>query len=196
MATHPFSTAKVATLLLLCGLVPIVESCSIDPVHDQEVVDLGGEIDTIPVGEYHRAGQPCTVCHGPEGPAATQFSMAGTIFDSSGSLVGLGNVQVLLVDALGTSPPQNPLTNCVGNFFISPDVWTPSYPVLVGLQSGKIKTSMTTQISRASSCAECHVAGPASYDSVGQVYISASPNPKLEMACPVSNDAAADSGAL
>ena len=61
-------------------LVHLSTSCSLDPVHDGQVSALGAEDSSIPVGEYHRAGQPCTVCHGGEGPAKEVFSVAGTIY--------------------------------------------------------------------------------------------------------------------
>jgi hypothetical protein len=47
------------------GLGVSVASCDTDPVHQAEVDALGGEVQGVSQGEYHRAGQPCTVCHGP-----------------------------------------------------------------------------------------------------------------------------------
>jgi hypothetical protein len=182
---------RIALLVATLGVGAGALSCiGEDPVHDDQVANLPGEVPGIPIGEYHRAGQQCTLCHGPEGPANTEFSMAGTVFDAKDSLVGVGNVQVLLVDSLGSSPPTGSVvTNCVGNFYVTPDQWTPAFPVLVGLQSGATSTAMLTQISRATSCAQCH-ADPASTSAIGHVYIDVSVNPMEESACPVSPNAA------
>jgi hypothetical protein len=186
MKSSSMTTSRVGCLLAFAALASIGGACDDDPVHDAQVAALGGEITGIPQGPYHRAGQPCTVCHGPEGPAATQFSMAGTVFDMPSDLVGVGNIQVLLVDAAGTSPPQGSvITNCVGNFYVTPDMWTPSFPVLAGLASGSMMATMTTQISRATSCAECHY-DPPSTMSVGHLYLGVALNPDEEMACPVN----------
>jgi hypothetical protein len=190
------STTRFSCLLAMAAFAPVAISClGSDPVHDAEVTALGGEVDGIPVGQYHRAGQPCTVCHGPQGPASTQFSLAGTVFNAPGSLVGIDKAQVLLIDASGSSPTSSIETNCVGNFFVSPDLWTPAFPVLVGLQSGTVKTQMTTQISRATSCAECH-ADPPGLSAVGHVYLQVAVNPDEEAKCPVSPNAGSELGAV
>jgi cytochrome c553 len=196
------STTRIVCSLVMVALAPAVGSCIEDPVHDQAVAALGNEVPGVAQGPYHRAGEPCTVCHGPEGPASTQFSMAGTIFtsplntSSSGMLVGLGNVQVLLVDSTGSSPSVGSvITNCVGNFYITPEEWTPSFPVLVGLQSGTTATKMTTQISRATSCAQCH-ANPPSPSTVGNVYFDVAVDPDEEHMCPVSVTIGGQPGAV
>jgi hypothetical protein len=124
-----------------------------------------------------------------------QFSLAGTVFDSNHSAVGVDNAQILIVDSNGSSPTAPVVTNCVGNFFITPEQWNPAFPILVGIQSGKISATMFSQISRATSCAECH-ADPPSYDSVGHVFIDVSPNPRLEQTCPVSPNAAGPDGGV
>jgi hypothetical protein len=88
-------------LLLAASMVvaAAISSCA-DPVHDALVASLGPENPAVPQGQYHRAGQPCTACHGPEGPAKTQFSLAGTIFWSggvaqySGSVIGVDDAIV------------------------------------------------------------------------------------------------------
>jgi hypothetical protein len=191
MTARLFSTASVMALLGVGPLLAAV-SCAEDPVHDQQVFALGGEDPNIPPGPYHRAGQPCTVCHGPQGPATTQFSLAGTIFEKN-SLLGVENAEILLVDAYGTNPPNVPLTNCVGNFYITPDVWNPAFPLSVGVAAGGMKMPMMTQISRASSCAECHNL-PSGFASPGVVYINVSVNPKEHSKCPVQGPAGGEAG--
>lgn len=128
-----------------------------DPVHDRAVERLGAE-DPIGPGALHRAGQPCATCHGPSGPAATDFSIAGTVFAGPGSLVGVGGARIDLVDAAGTRPPvSTPITtNCVGNFWIARSTWDPVFPVHVIVSKGDTRREMKSDIGRAASCADCH----------------------------------------
>jgi hypothetical protein len=158
---------------------------SYDPVHDEEVAELGGEAPNIPQGEFHRAGQPCTTCHGANGPASKQFSMAGTIFATQDSTIGVSGAQVLMVDSLGSSPPGGSVvTNCVGNFFITPDIWDPAFPVRVAVATPETSAQMIGHIGRQSSCASCH-ADPRAQTSPGHIYINATPQPN-DPTCPVS----------
>jgi hypothetical protein len=169
--TLPASGLLVAAI----ATAVVVPSCS-DPVHDQEVQALGPENPQIPPGEYHRAGQPCTVCHGPEGPAQTQFAIAGTIFWNAYSVgsVGYNNAYVSMIDANGQQSPPI-YTNCVGNFWATPAAFNPAFPILVNIYPSGSNTPqvMFTQISRATSCAECH-ADPPNYNALGQVWIEPS----------------------
>jgi cytochrome c553 len=169
--------ARRLSVLIVAAIATAVvaPSCS-DPVHDQEVQALGPEDPSIPKGEYHRAGQPCTVCHGPEGPAQTQFSVAGTIFwnplegATDTGAFGVNNATISLVDATGSQVQIS--TNCVGNFWITPAAYNPNFPMLAAVgYAGQPNQSMFTQISRAGSCASCH-SDPPNYDAVGHVYIT------------------------
>jgi hypothetical protein len=167
-------------------LLPVVCGCTgYDPVHDEQVDALGAEVAGIPKGEFHRAGQPCTVCHGPQGPASTQFSIAGTVFATSDATVGVQSVQVLLVDDIGSSPAAGSVsTNCVGNFFVTPDMWSPAFPVKVAITNGPAGAQMVGHIGREASCATCHQ-DPRSASSPGHVYVNAAPVPN-NPSCPVS----------
>ena len=137
-------------------------ACSTDPVHDAEVAALGPEAPGIPKGPYHRAGQPCGVCHSSEGPAHTTFTLAGTAFSSPyPSRVGVGGVVVNIEDEGGNICQA--ITNCVGNFYVeassSIDPCAPAFPVWVGLAPslGAANTqAMMGHIGRDSSCASCH----------------------------------------
>jgi hypothetical protein len=181
------SPASWASLTLLvvgavagCGLDPLHE----DPVHQDAVAALGKESSSIPRGPYHRAGQPCTVCHGLEGPASTQFVIAGTVFAGPDRAVGIGGAEVLMVDSLGSSPPPGSVvTNCVGNFYVTFDTWNPAFPIRVAVASGQSAQQMIGHISRQGSCAFCHK-DPRGIDSPGHVYVNVTPpsNPS----CPVS----------
>ena len=133
-------------------------ACTVeDPVHEARVDALGGETSGGP-SAFHRAGQPCGACHGPDGPAKSDFSIAGTVFAGKDALVGVENAVVQLVDAQGTSPTFAVTTNCAGNFFIARDAWNPKFPVQVRVSKGDATRTMNTGIHRASSCAECHEA--------------------------------------
>jgi hypothetical protein len=177
VATAGLLVATLATLL-------VAPSCT-DPVHDQEVQALGPENPAIPKGEFHRAGQPCLVCHGPEGPAQTQFSIAGTVFGNpftppygttgavpTGS-VGYNNAYIAIADDNGQQS-SNIYSNCVGNFWATPAAFNPAFPVLVAVypNGSSNPQTMFTQISRAGSCATCH-SDPPNYNALGHIYIAA-----------------------
>jgi hypothetical protein len=133
-------------------------ACGPDPVHDDAVARLGDESPAGP-SELHRAGQPCGTCHNAKnGPASSDFSVAGTIFERRSSLVGLDNAGVILVDSAGTSPPPV-ATNCVGNFWIPRRYWDPVLPIVsVRVTKNGVSREMKSLIGGTASCAECHVA--------------------------------------
>ena len=164
-------------------------SCATDPVHQAEVDALGGEVQGVPQGEYHRAGQPCTVCHGPDGPATTQFTMAGTIFHgpvkstAPFTAIGVDNAQVSLVDSLNST--YTTFTDCVGNFYVTAAQWNPAFPVLVEVSSNGVTQTMQSHIGRETSCASCH-ADPPYYDSPGHIYLAQTDDGYTPPACPVS----------
>jgi hypothetical protein len=194
----------ISGLLLLAAITiaVVVPACQ-DPVHDAEVAALGPENPQVPRGQYHRAGQPCTVCHGPEGPASTQFSVAGTIFwqpyvqpsgQNQGEL-GVNNATVSIIDDLGSTIQVN--TNCVGNFWVTPGAYNPAFPILVNVfaEGQKFTQPMFTQISRWGSCGECHI-DPPNYNTVGHVYMTTGGVPAAEqnVSCPVDPNLAHLSG--
>jgi hypothetical protein len=165
------------SLLLVLGAFSWV-SCTTDPVHDAEVAALGPEAPGVPKGPYHRAGQPCGVCHSGRGPARTVFSVAGTVFSSGyepdASLVGAGGVAVNIADDLGS--PCKAITNCVGNFYLQPNLpinpCDPAFPIWVGVAPSATSENtfyMTGHVGRDSSCAGCH-SDPSSPSSPGHVY--------------------------
>jgi hypothetical protein len=161
-----------------------VSGCGLDPVHDDQVRALGPESESAPRGPYHRAGQPCTVCHGGEGPAETTFVLAGTVFTGPSTAVGVGGVELLMVDALGSSPPSGSvITNCVGNFYVSAETWNPAFPVRVAIVSGGAGAAMVSHIGRAGSCAQCHT-NPPGLESTGYVYLQGAP--ATAGGCPVN----------
>lgn len=147
----------------------LLGSCTGDPVHDNLVNSLGGEINGVPQGQYHRAGQPCGVCHGEQGPAKTIFTMSGTIFYGPTKAIGVDDVTVTMVDSLNSSS-FTAHTNCVGNFFVTGEEWTPNFPVIVKIQKGGEGATMVSHIGRETSCSNCHK-DPPYYDSQGHVHL-------------------------
>lgn len=153
---------------LVVGIgIALLSACGLDPVHDDAVSALGPEAANIPQGEYHRAGQACVVCHGSEGPAKAQFSIAGTVFygpangqppANTSTPIGVGNVVVQLED--DAQSKFQVTTNCVGNFWVSPQQWNPQFPVLVTIQGAPkgttLQASMVSHIGRDPSCGGCH----------------------------------------
>jgi len=177
------SIARIGVFLTVIASAAVAASC-VDPVHQQQIDALGPESDGVPEGEFHRAGQPCTVCHQDSGPAKTTFAVAGTVFYGPNKLVGAENVNVEMIDSLGSNFVA--VTNCVGNFYVPPDVWNPAFPILVQLQGPGSTLRMKSQISREGSCAGCHH-DPAGSDSPGHVHLSNTEpaNPFIDQNCPV-----------
>jgi hypothetical protein len=179
LAASASVVAASLTVAAGCGIDPLHE----DPVHQAQVAALGGET-SVPRGPYHRAGQPCTVCHGSEGPASTQFTVAGTIFAGPDQRVGLDGAEVLFVDSLGSSPPPgSTVTNCVGNFFVTADTWNPAFPIRVAVASGQSVQQMVGHIGRQGSCGFCHK-DPRGLDSPGHVYAGVPAAPSAN--CPAN----------
>jgi hypothetical protein len=143
--------------LALLGLI----AC--DPVHSNDIAALGGEAPGVSKGPMHRPGQPCTVCHDGAIGDPPAFSVAGTVFETPSSAQGADGVTVTMVDSSGSS--HSATTNAAGNFYLTPQNWTPVYPILsVTVAAGDVGAIMHSQISWSGSCGWCHVkpAGPSS----------------------------------
>jgi hypothetical protein len=155
--------------------VAAVAAGSCDPVHDNAVSALGGEVPGVPRGPLHRPGQTCLLCHdgAPGDPSA--FSMAGTVFSYANSTPAnstepaVDGATVTLESADGTTVSTT--TNEVGNFYFTPDMYSPKYPVHVkSITLGSVSVSMHSHIGGNGSCAGCHV-DPEAPDSPGHVYL-------------------------
>jgi len=190
-----FSVALAACAATSCG----------DPVHDHAVKALGDERGGVPLGEYHRAGQPCVTCHGEFGPAKLRFSLAGTVFNGPSQAIGEDQVTIELIDAEGQAPIKQLLTNCVGNFFVTQDDYQASFPVSVWIRKGSSLRKMQSHIGRDGSCNQCHQDVvdhadnnklKASFDRVGHVTLYPNDNnlPAAPPPCPVTNVAAIGGG--
>jgi hypothetical protein len=169
----PRSSASFAWAAVLA-----LSACA-DPVHSHQVDALGGEQPGVPEGPLHRPGQPCVTCHGDYGPADSEFSFAGTVYQDAVGTQPLPDVRVTLIDSSGKTHETG--TNCAGNFFVIKSDYQPVYPVwttiFFGTQGGQpIPKEMSSPIYREGSCATCH-SDPASADATGHVYLSEDPLP-------------------
>lgn len=138
----------------LVGLLAASPGCS-DPIQSGREEELGKEVEGIPKGEFHRAGQPCVVCHSKNGAASDSiFSIAGTVFAGPEKRRGVLNAEVRMTDSLGTKYIAK--TNCVGNFFVKPSDWDPKFPILVAVAKKGTLRRMNSVIGREQSCGTCH----------------------------------------
>lgn len=192
--SSPLSAIVVAWGVLACSLAGAaltVSACSSDPVLSEARDKLGKETAGYPQGPFHRAGQPCLVCHQDKGEASDKpFTMAGTVFAQPARQVGVEGAEVRMTDADGTKYIAK--TNCVGNFFVRPEEWTPRFPVLVEVAKNNSRRAMRSVIGRDGSCGGCHtnelppLKDP--FGTVGHVYLfggdePGSPNGAAD--CPV-----------
>jgi len=178
-----FTRAVFTHVLLVCGAaiasITAGSSCALDPVHDSSVKALGEEDPEWPQGPYHRAGQPCTVCHGGQGPAKTKFLMAGTIFATAGTKDDpskpVNMAQVRIRDSKNLTGSECVFTNCRGNFYVTEKQFPDGiyYPVKVAVSKDGAEKPMNSLIGREPSCAVCHKR-PGFFDSPGQVYLYSS----------------------
>jgi len=157
-------------LVAVTALGALVLTCSLDPVHDEAMADLGGEAPGVPQGPLHRPGQPCLVCH--DGSAASPaMSVGGTIYAVLGNQAPLAGASVVLTAEDGSMFTAT--TNAAGNFYVEQTRWQPVYPLRVSVGFGGLTAVMTTIIGRDGSCATCHV-DPPSRISAGRVYLAPS----------------------
>jgi hypothetical protein len=155
-------------------------SCG-DPVHEEEVAALGEDPTGQPNGPTHRAGEPCLTCHGGQGPAHAQFSIAGTLYGTKGMTDAVSGAEVHLEDA--TNKIVKLTSNSVGNFYVDLSDYAPTYPINNICIHGPSADSQTmfTHIMRQGSCAGCHFGtpGPAT---PGPVFIT-DPNLMISETC-------------
>ena len=158
---------KKALTLLLVLAAPM--AC-MDPVHDDAVNALGGETNGVRPGPQHRPGQPCLTCHGGEGPASSEFSLAGPVYLLPLQDVAALNAKVLIEDVNGVAGTVT--TNEVGNFWVNADQWRPTYPLQTSLTYGNLTARMNGTIGRTGSCADCHQFKMSTPTSAGRVYVA------------------------
>jgi hypothetical protein len=160
---------------LLLMLSSYAGACA-DPVREQAIAALGPEEDGVPPGPLHRPGQPCLLCHDSLGDHGPRFSVAGTVYARADGRVSLNKVTVHLIDSSGQK--FDALTNCAGNFYVSPSELTVQYPLWVTLAVGDKTLDMESPSFREGSCAACH-SQPKGSASAGQVYFLLDEDPDL-----------------
>ncbi|MEJ7732392.1 MAG: hypothetical protein WKG00_24705 [Polyangiaceae bacterium] len=165
-----------------------------NPVIDDKIEALGDEpLPDLEDFQFHRAGQPCVLCHGEYESEGPLMSVAGTLYQSRASKVPVENATVRIWDSFGAT--WETTTNCVGNFWVEKEDFDPAFPLhvevvyqLAGAGPPKAQP-MATRISRDGSCAGCHqdIASPTQF-SPGRVYASPNPAdafPPISSTCPV-----------
>ena len=154
------ASAIAAALVIAC-----------DPVHQSSVDALPGEAQGVHPGPLHRPGQPCGLCHDGTIGNPPQFTVAGTIYvDAAGAQPADGAI-VSLLPADGRAA-YRATTNAAGNFYVTPNEFTPTYPLKVSVSYGGTNVDMTALVGRNGSCASCH-SDPVGAASAGRIYIPA-----------------------
>lgn len=176
----------LARLMLAASLFTANGCIGLDP-GQAEADALGPDPGGYESGPLHRAGFPCTRCHGDawwqEDPV---FELAGTVYRTSDDRRGLSGAEVIVEDAAGRELVAR--TNRTGNFFFVREGSAPSqrgegrfqipfaleYPLRVRVRAGESEQAMRGLIWREQSCAACHSGEPGA-DSNGRVFVEASP---------------------
>jgi hypothetical protein len=138
-----------------------------DPVQDNAVNALGGEVAGTPPGPLHRRGQPCLLCHDGALGDPEEFSVAGTVFvmpDDKTPAIG-ARVEITAAD----QTKKTFSTNAAGNFYVPARQWSPQFPLQVSVSYQSQKLDMDSTIGREGACAGCHF-DPAGANSPGHVY--------------------------
>ena len=159
--------SRVQAMLAIAAALLAGVAC--DPVLASKIDALGGNAPGVRNGPLHRPGQPCTLCHDGAFRDPPAFSVAGTVYTSADSAVPLAGAIVTLVGADGASFPV--MTNDAGNFYVSPDAFSPKYPMRVSVAYGGTTVQMQSHVGWSGSCGTCH-ADPAGPDSPGHVYFN------------------------
>jgi hypothetical protein len=148
----------------------LLSACASDPLRERKLAELGDETPGIPVGPLHRAGQPCGVCHGPEGPADSDFALSGTLYETPRALSPLvENATIRFIDWTGRQ--YRTTSNVAGNFFVRREDYDPIWPLWVKIERSDKMVEMRSAVFRETSCGTCH-ADPASPSTVGHIYLT------------------------
>ena len=155
----------------LLALNLLVTGCFGQPGSRAE--DELGDVDHEPTGREHRPGQPCLVCHGADyTPGGDVFEVAGTIFETPDSVLGLRGAFVILTDADEREVRLE--SNRAGNFYLESDR-SLRFPLQVAIEFEGTQVEMRSPIVREGSCAHCHTKDGPNEASVGRVYVREGP---------------------
>ena len=154
----------------------LLATAACDPVRDDAIAALGPETPGVRRGPLHRPGQPCLLCHDGAIGDPQRFTVAGTVYQTSGEKVAAVRATVALLDAKGSSIDLP--TNAAGNFYAMPSAYDPTYPLQVTVQgpSGETVRMQTLVEGNGSvepngACTSCHFDPPGA-DSPGHVCIT------------------------
>ncbi len=157
-------------VLAACLVAAAFAAC--DPVTDDAISALGGETPGVRRGPLHRPGQPCLLCHDGAIGDPPAFVVAGTIYETPSSDAGLEGATVLITDS--TDASVRPVTNAAGNFYLTPEQWSPVFPlknITVYGPSGSFAL-MQSDVGRDGACATCHFGAAPSPGSPGHVVVA------------------------
>ncbi|MFO0552169.1 MAG: hypothetical protein U0271_27530 [Polyangiaceae bacterium] len=162
-----------------CALTMLSVYGCFNPVADEQIEALGGELANVPPSEYHRPGQPCVVCHGVYGGESPSMVLGGTVFADQRSFLPVEGAEVVIYDSVGDVYTMT--SNCIGNFWLERGDKIPQFPLAAEIRcptydangnplEGVKVRSMNSWISRDGSCATCHSLRGTQVDSTGWLF--------------------------
>jgi hypothetical protein len=185
---------KAVVCAFSAALVAFAVGCE-SPIEDDLIDAQGPEVEGLEEGPFHRYGQECFACHGGYGPAPL-MAFSGTIFATPTDDIPAAFATITVTDATGES--RSVFSNCAGNFYLLQEEWNPVFPLRAEIECSLPsddaeaapelrRNVMATRINRDGGCNSCHSRGPATADSVGQLYCmpeQTSPPFEVTPACP------------
>src|SRR5580692_11473804 len=120
----------------------LLAACVPDPTVSNAIDALGPEASGVRRGPLHRPGQPCLLCHDGALGDPPRFTVAGTVFQTTGARQAAASVTVNLVDVNGASVALS--TNAAGNFYATPSQYAPTFPMRVSVASNGLTVQMET----------------------------------------------------
>lgn len=133
-------------------LFAVITACE----KEENGVDSGGMNSSYNDNESHNAGQNCMSCHSSGGKGEGTFTVAGTVYNASGSAVSPNATVKLYTGAGGTGSLVKTIeVDGKGNFYTtnSIDFGTGLYVTVTG-KSGSVST-MNTSVTTGQ-CNSCH----------------------------------------
>ena len=189
---------KARFIGLVLALAPLAAACA-NPAVDARIEELGEEPNPdLTDFQYHRAGQPCVLCHGEYEEEEPIMSVGGTIFQTRQKRIPVDGAVVRVWDSSGEAA-RTTTTNCVGNFWFPKEEWDPLFPlhveveytVLVDGNPTKKIQPMAGRIGRDGSCAACHADSKPTQGTPGRVFCTADETaafPSIPADCPIQPD--------
>ena len=173
------------SFLALPLLLPALVGCG-NAAIDDKITAL--QDDNLRPSAFHRAGQPCILCHGVYKGASPELVIGGSVFagipdNPKAKPIPVPGAKIIITDALNNvngakSPDTHDITtNCAGNFGLTHDEVvtrlgfdTIAFPLKVSVvcPKGGRTLEMKGRIAREGPCGGCHV-GQKSENSPGLI---------------------------